>query len=167
MVGLGYRAQVGGTAGPRPGWGLVFVVLGTLSVMVGWRQSRKPPSAATGPPRFLTALDRLTPLQSFGLGLLVTVINFKNLGLYFSAVSVLMLSPLPLRSQLLLVPPVALTFCLTILTPPLLYLLVPGRATALVQDLRRALERHSRALSIWAPIGFGLLLILYGWRMLA
>ncbi len=166
VVGLGYRVQAGGTEASHAAWGWFFVVLGGLLVGIGWRQSRRPPAPQTGPPRFLRALDQITPLRAFGLGLLVTVLNFKNLGLYLSAISVILLSPLPLATQLALVPPVALTFCLSVLAPIGLYLLAPQRATRLVHGLRHALERHGHTLSIWAPIGFGLLLMLYGWRLL-
>jgi len=77
-----------------------------------------------------------------------------------------MLSDLPLAGTLTLVPPVALTFCLSVIVPVLIYLSFPRRAADLLQRFKRALETHSRAIGIWAPVFFGVIFLFRGWTLL-
>lgn len=166
VVVAGYQATQ--TRGSETGLFLpiLFLVLGTLLFWVGLRNWRKPASQNQEPPRFFAIVDRITPLRAYALGALVTVINFKNLALFFSALSVVLLSPLSLPEKLIITLLVVVVFCSAVLIPLLIYLAFPRRAADLLNGIKDALERHSRPLSIWAPLIFGLLLILRGGTLL-
>lgn len=159
---LGYRGSDSGQSEPGLAVPVLLTLLGVLLLWLGFRNWRKPEEENPQPPRFFAIVDSITPPKAFAFGALVTVMNVKNLALYLSALSVIMISDLPLAAKLTLVPPVALTFCLLVLAPVLIYLAVPRRATALLTRFKHALEARSRPIGIWAPLIFGLIFILRG-----
>ncbi len=158
----GYRATGGGPAKPSLVFPVVMVALGGLLLWLAIRNWRKPPSDEKKPNRFFAIVDTITPLKAFGFGALVTVINFKNLALYLSAVSVIILSSLPLPQKLTIAALVALVFCLSVIIPVLVYLSAPRRAAETLGAFKFFLERHSRAIGIWLPLIFGIILIMKG-----
>ncbi|RME48075.1 MAG: hypothetical protein D6796_06785 [Caldilineae bacterium] len=162
VVGMGYRAAQSGDGHSSPVFSLVLLALGGLLLWLGFRNSRKPPVENPEPPRFFAIVDGITPLQAFGFGALVTVLNFKNLALYLTALSVVILSGLPLAQKLTVATLAALVFSLSVLIPTGIYLLAPRRARQVLDAFKNWLGRHSRAIGIWAPLGFGLLFVLKG-----
>lgn len=161
-VTLGYRAAQSGGGQSSPVFSLVLLALGGLLILLGFRNSRKPPVENPEPPRFFATLDGITPLQAFGFGALVTVLNFKNLALYLSALSVTILSGLSLAQKLVVAALAAQVFSLSVLIPVGIYLLAPRRARQVLDGFKNWLGRHSREIGIWAPLGFGLLFVLKG-----
>jgi len=166
VVVAGYRAAQ--TRGPEAGpfVPVLLLVLGALLLWLGLRNWRKPASQTHEPPRFFAIVDQITPPRAYAFGALVTVINFKNLALFFSAISVVLLSPLSLPEKLVITLMVVVVFCSAVLIPLLIYLAFPRRAAGLLNGIKDALERHSRPIGIWAPLIFGLLLIIRGWTLL-
>lgn len=162
VISLGYRAGSGGQREPGLATPILLIILGLLLLWMGFRNWRKPEPENPQPPRFFAIVDSITPPKAFAFGALVTVMNVKNLALYLSALSVIMLSDLPLAAKLTLVPPVALTFCLLVLAPVLIYLAAPSQAADLLTRFKHALESRSRSIGIWAPLIFGLIFILRG-----
>ena len=162
VVVIGYRATAnrGGESGR---WlPTLLVALGLLLLWLAWRNWRKPASPNPEPPRFFAIVDKITPPKAFAFGALVTVINFKNLALFLSALSVVILSALPLAQKIVVALLAALVFCLSVTIPILIYFAFPHRAGNLLNGLKSALERHSHPIGIWAPLIFGLLFILKG-----
>jgi len=159
---LGYRASGGGPAKPSLVFPIVMTALGALLLWLAARNWRKPPSNDNKPPRFFAIVDTITPPKAFGFGALVTVINFKNLALYLSAISVPILSDLPLPQKLTIAVLVALVFCLSVIIPVLVYLSAPRRAAETLGAFKTMLERHSRPIGIWLPLIFGAILFAKG-----
>lgn len=166
MVLVGYRFAPQGNPEASPFLSGLFFALGALLVGLGFRNGRQSAPPTDRPSRFFALVDRVTPFKAYALGALVSMVNFKNLALFFSAMSVVVLSPLSLAEKLALVPPVVAVFCFAVLIPLLIYLAFPRRAADLLNGIKSALERHGRLLSIWAPLIFGLLLIIRGWTLL-
>lgn len=154
-VGLGYRSNAGATGEPGVFFPVTLLILGVLLLWMGWRNSRKPPVENPQPPRFFAMVDSITPIRALGFGALVSVINFKNLALFLTAQSVVILSPLPLAQKLAVSLAAALVFSLAVLLPVLVYVCFPRRADAVLNGLKGWLESHSRAIGIWAPLLFG------------
>jgi len=107
-------------------------------------------------------MDKITPSKAFAFGALVTIVNFKNLALYFSAVSISLVSDLPLPSKIIIVLLDALVFCTFIIVPVLIYFLFPKRADQLLNWIKQSLETHSRPIGIWVPLVFGLIFLIRG-----
>lgn len=161
VVVLGYRAA---GSGGEPGlfFPIALLVLGALLLWLAWRNWRKPPAKTQEEPRFFRIVDNITPLKAFGFGALVTVVNVKNLALYMTAVSVPLLSPLPLAQKIAITLADALVFSLSVLIPVLIYLAFPRRAREILLAFRGMLERNGRTIGIWLPLVFGLIFIIKG-----
>lgn len=148
---------------PPPMLGWLFIALGGLLCGFGLRQAfrRKVPQDQM-PSRLGGLLKGLTPLRAAGLGLGVTVLNFKNLGLFSSALAVVVFSPLPNAHKYLLAFLVSGVFCSSVIAVALLGWLLPRSARQRLTRLQDWLSRHRRALGIWAPLVFGLLILAQG-----
>lgn len=105
-------------------------------------------------------VDNITPLKAFGFGALVTVMNVKNLALYMTAVSVPLLSRLPIAQKIAITLADALVFCLSVLIPVLIYVTFPRRARETLLAFRGMLERNGRVIGIWLPLVFGVIFII-------
>jgi threonine/homoserine/homoserine lactone efflux protein len=153
--------------GSAPTWlPILLFLLGGLLILLSWRNARRPASSTGQPPRFLTLIENITPPKAFGFGALVPVLNFKNLALFLSALTVVMFSRLPVGQKIIVTLLAVLVFCLMVSLPLLIYVLFPRRTDELLHRLKSALERYSHPLGIWAPLVFALLLIIKGISLL-
>ncbi len=159
---LGYRAMQTGNSEPGIFVPILLFVLGALLVWLALRNWRNPPVENPEPPRFFAIVDSITPLKAFGFGALVSVINFKNLALFLTALSVVLLSSLALPQKIVTALLAALVFCLSVIIPVAIYLFFPKRARDVLDAIKQAIQRHSRLIGIWAPLFFGLIFILKG-----
>lgn len=142
---------------------ILFIVLGCLLLFLAQRNWRKPPAATTNEnPRLLSLIDKITPPKALALGALITVINFKNLALFLTAVSIPLLSDLPLPSKIIIVILDALVFCTAVIVPILVYILFPKRSDQFLNWIKHTLETHNRQIGIWLPLIFGLLFFMRG-----
>ena len=161
-VSFGYgKIQNSGSELPL-GVSIFLLFLGLLLLGIAFRNKRKPTVESPSPPRFFSFVDKLTPLKSFGFGSLVSLINFKNLALYLTALSGVILSDLPLGQKMIIALVAALVFSLSVLIPVSIYLLFPNHAGTLLNKLKNAIQTHSRAIGIGAPVIFGLIFIIKG-----
>lgn len=162
VVVVGYRAAQNAGGEPGPLGPTLLVVLGTALLWLSVHNSRNPPAAAAGPPRFFAIVDSVTPPRALAFGALVAVINFKNLGLFLTALSVAVLSDLPLGEKVSVALLAAVVFSLAVIIPVLVYLARPRRANDLLGAFKGTLERHRRPVGIWMPLVFGLLFVARG-----
>ena len=162
VVVLGYRAAASSDGEPGLFLPIALLVLGTLLLWLSLRNWRKPPSKKQEEPRLFRIVDNITPLKAFGFGALVTVMNVKNLALFLSAISVVILSRLPLAEKITITLLDALIFCLSVIIPVLIYVSFPRRAKDVLLTFRGVLEQNGRAIGIWLPLIFGLLFIIKG-----
>lgn len=162
VILVGYTVTENGSGESGSFMPILFVVLGLLLLFLTQRNWRKPPSTNSESPRLLTIVDKITPLKAFALGAVITVINFKNLALFLTAVSIPLLSNLPLPSKIIIVLLDALVFCTAVIVPVLVYIFLPKRAGQFLNWIKHAIETHSRAIGIWLPFIFGLLFLIRG-----
>jgi threonine/homoserine/homoserine lactone efflux protein len=162
VVLVGYRVTETNTGESGIFSSFLFVILGTSLLYLTQRNWRRPPSEDQEPPRLFSILDSITPPRAFGFGALVTVINFKNLAIFLSAVSVSLVTDLPLLSKLLIVLLVVLVFCLSVIGPVLIYFIFPQQAEKYLNWIKQTLENHRRPIGIWVPLIFGVLFLVRG-----
>lgn len=143
---------------------ILFTIMGTLLFWITLHNWRKPEIKAEDktPPRLFAFVDKTTPPKAFGFGMLVSVINFKNLAIFLSAISVVHLSDLDLSYKIINALLVALVFCLSVIVPVLIYVLFSKRSDELLNWIKQSLEANSRAIGIWLPLAFGLLFLIRG-----
>ena len=99
-VVLGYRSIGNKAEEPSLFLPIVLMVLGTLLLWLGLRNWRKPASEIKEEPRFFSIVDKITPPKAFGFGAMVSVVNFKNLALFLTALSVVILSDLLITEKI-------------------------------------------------------------------
>ncbi len=143
---------------------LLFIILG-LSLLYfslhNWRKGPAEPGSKSSS-RLFAIVDNATPLKTFAFGILLSVINFKNLAVFLSAISVVHLSDLRLVEKLISALLVTFVFCLSVIVPLLIYMIAPRRAERTLRGIKHTLDMHSRALGIWVPFVFGLLFLISG-----
>lgn len=161
-VFLGYRSEGNGGEGPGLVVSGLLIVLGSVLLWLSLRNWRKPILENEENPRIFALVDGITPPRALAFGGLVSVVNVKNLAIFLSAISVVLVSGLPLPTKYLLVLPVVLVFCLAVIIPVLIYLSFPARASERLGRLKDALESNSRRIGIWAPLIFGLIFLARG-----
>ena len=162
VVLLGYRAAENSPSERSLFFPILLLFFGTLLLWLAFRNSRKPVSDKQEEPRFFSIVDKITPPKAFGFGAMVSVINFKNLALFLTASSVVVLSDLPITEKITIILLVVLVFCLSVIIPVTIYLIFPKRAKELLDGIKEFLNRHSRPIGIYAPLLFGLIFLLKG-----
>ena len=159
---LGYRATANEAGKPGLFQPILLMVLGTLLLWLALRNWRKPVSENKEEPRFFSIVDKITPPKAFGFGVMISVVNFKNLALFLTASSVVVLSDLLVTEKIIITLLVVLVFCLSVIIPVVIYISFPKRAKDVLNSIKQFLNRHSRPIGIWVPFVFGLLLLIKG-----
>lgn len=158
---LSERLSSGEDGGPSTVTGVLLTVLGSVFLMLAVRTLRRKPEAPKNP-RFFEALDAIAPRRAFAVGALITVINFKNLAIYLSAVDMLGEGSSSLRESLMGLPLVILVFCASPTVPLALSVIFRARVNAWLTRMRGWLERHTRTISIVLLTVFGSLFLWKG-----
>jgi len=162
-VVLGYRTTESNAEGePSLFISILLMILGILMLWLALRNWRKPVTYDQEEPRFFSIVDKITPLKALGFGAMISMINFKNLALFLTALSVVILSDLVITEKLFITLLVVLVFCLSVIIPIVIYIAFPKRAKELLNGIRQFLSRNSHPIGIWAPFVFGLLLLFKG-----
>lgn len=143
---------------------VLFVIMGCLLLWLTIHNWRKKPSTEDDqkPPRFFAILDQITPPRALLFGAAISVINFKNLAIFMSAISVLLLSDLLLPTKLGIVLLIVLVFCTSVIIPVVIYLAFPTTAYERLNWIKLKLETYSRPIGIWMPLIFGLIFLIRG-----
>lgn len=141
---------------------IILIILGSLLILLSLRNYRKPAREDNNENRFFSIVDKITPRKAFGIGLAVTVINFKNLALFLSAMSVVIISNLSLFDKVFITLLVVLVFCTSVIVPVGIYLLFPTNGSNMLGKIKETLNKHGRQISIWAPLLFGSIFVIRG-----
>jgi len=164
VVVVSYQYTVTGSNAVESGGmsAFLFILMAILLFWVTQRNWRKPPSDEKKTPRFFAILDKITPMKAFLFGAVVTVLNFKNLAIFLSAVSVVLLNELSFVSRIIIVLMDVLFFCTSVIVPVGIYVAFPQTARERLMWIRQTLERYSRPISIWVPLIFGIIFLIQG-----
>jgi len=162
VVLLGYQSAKKSYSEPGIVLPIILIILGTLLLGLAMRNWRKPVSDKKEEPRFFSIVDKITPPKAFSFGALVSIINFKNLALFLTASSVVVISDLLIIEKIVIALLVAFVFCLSVIIPVAIYLIFPRRAKEFLDGIKDFLNRNSRSIGIYAPLFFGLIILLKG-----
>lgn len=162
VVLVGYKTAEKSNNRPSLFLPILLLALGALLLFLAFRNWRKPVSEKQEEPRFFSIVDKITLPKAFGFGAMVSVINFKNLALFLTSLSVVVISSLPIAEKIIITFLVVLVFCLSVIVPVVIYLGFPKRAKDSLNSIKQFLNQHSHPIGIWVPLIFGILLILKG-----
>ncbi len=140
---------------------VAFIILGMLLIFVGLRNYRAPQRGDNNREenRFIKMMTTVTARKAFGLGVIVTLINFKNLSLFLAAISVVALSDMAVSMKVGMAMLVAIIFCFSVSFPIIVFLVFPTQREAILQRIRHFLNVRSRQISIYLPLAFGIILM--------
>ena len=92
VIVLALSGVAGLGTGATPTWvALLELVLGVVLLLLGWQKfTDRPPAGTAAPlPKWLQAVDQMTPGKAFGMGALLSGVNPKNLVLTAAAALVI------------------------------------------------------------------------------
>jgi hypothetical protein len=145
------------TSGPTPVSGWIRIALGVLFLMLSMMiakdllQKGKKPST----PQWMEKVDTYGPAQAMGIGLFLSIMNFKNSAMVASGAVVIAAAGLsPFQEAILLI-----LFCLIaslgVLFPLLIYLFFRSAVDSIFARLKIWLQRYSSLILLMVLLVFG------------
>jgi hypothetical protein len=149
------------------------VIVGILLLSFGMRSlvgARHPlahvveerPEHRQKPPKWMAALDTLSPLKALGVGAVLLLVSPADLAVYLSAMQGLSSTEFSGGQRILVVALLIVAVDLCIVVPLAIYVAMPHRAKQLLTGLRTWLTDNQRQVTAWVLIVFGVLLLVSG-----
>ena len=129
----------GEAGGPSPAAGVIKIVLGLLLLVVAVRQWRgRPAEGEEGAlPKWMSAIDSMTPVKGLALGFLLAAVNPKNLLLAGSAGLIIGSAQLTFGEDAVVVIIYTVLAGCTVLIPVIAYLVASARMREPLEKLRK------------------------------
>jgi hypothetical protein len=124
------------------------IVLGAALILMAFRQWRKRPKAGEEPemPKWMTAVDRFTPVKAAGMGVVLSAVNPKNLILALSAAATIGATSLSGADQAVVYAVFALIATIGVGAPIVIFFTMGERAATVLDELKVWLARHNAAI---------------------
>lgn len=162
VIFIGYQTTQSSSQGLNNIFPLFLILLGFLLLFISLRSWRKPIQENKSENRFISLAERFTPKKAFAFGATVTIINFKNLALFLTSLSVVVSSSLPITEKMVITLLAVFVFCLSVIIPVGIYITFPNRREKVLKRIHDNLRTHSHPISIWVPLVFGIILLFKG-----
>lgn len=167
LVLVGVVALLTGSAaaddgGPAAWTGWLKIVLGVLLLLVSVRQWRGRPRGGTEPPapRWMSAIEKFTPVRSAGLAVLLGTVNPKNLLLVVSGgAAIAAAAPDDTSATLVASLVFAVVASAGVVTPVVIYFAMGDRAAAVLDELKKWMIHNNAVI-------MAVLLLVIGAKML-
>jgi hypothetical protein len=144
VLALGLEASDGGEADRG---GVLRIVIGALFVLLGWRQWRGRPRGDEEPrlPAWMASVDRFSAPKAFGLAVLLSALNPKNLGLTVVAMATVGARGLETGEEIGVLVVFVLIASITVAAPVAAYLALGERAEAVLTETKEWLVANNAA----------------------
>jgi threonine/homoserine/homoserine lactone efflux protein len=144
----------------KPVAGTLKIVFGLLLLLLAAKQWRSRPSGDTEPPlpRWMGAIDTMSPARALGLGLLLSGVNPKNLLMGAAAGLAIGSANLSLNGSVVAVGVFTLIAASTVAIPVIAYLLASARMAAPLESLRTWLVHNNATVMAVLLLVIGVLL---------
>jgi hypothetical protein len=151
----------GSGGAPSHGVSVVKIVLGVLLLLVGlrdWKKRPKPgePSAL---PKWLQAIESITPVKSAGLGVALAAINPKNLLLIVGGGLAIANAPTSTGGKVVAAVVFVLLAVCTVVLPVVLYRILGARAQSPLESLNAWLQANNATVMAVLILVIGVVLI--------
>ena len=141
VIAIGF----GSSSGETDSGGVLKIVIGLGLLALAWKQwsSRPRDGAPTEMPGWMAAIDDLTGVKAFGMGLLLTVPNPKNVGLTIAAAATISAAGLERGEEVATLAVFVFVASITIIVPVIGYLLASERITPALDATKEWLTSNS------------------------
>ncbi len=140
----------------------LLVVLGIALLITAFKQWHNEPDPDAPPPRVLTTLAELSPLQSFGMGALLVAVGAKLWVFTLGALAVIGGSELG-RSESIVAYLLFVFFAeLLVILPVVAYAVAPKQSASKLDAARQWMERNQRVIMIIVSLVFGAIFLWKG-----
>ena len=142
VLAIGFEGSSGDGSTPA---GIVKICIGLLFLALAVRQWRARPADGGAPamPAWMASIDSITVVKAAGLGLALTIINPKNLGLAIAAAATISGAGLPAAQTTGAAAVFILIGSLTIIAPVAGYLVAGDRATPVLTTMKQWLVANN------------------------
>jgi hypothetical protein len=142
MLALGISSSDGAPS-TTSGW--IKILIGALFIVLGFKQwkSRPQPGEHAAMPKWMSSIDEFTAVKSLGLGLLLSAVNPKNLGLTIAAAATIGGAGLTSGDEAIVLVVYVLIASLTIGAPVILNLVMGSKATHTLTEMKQWLTDNN------------------------
>ncbi len=157
LLALSGLIDTGSSGAPSTSSSVVKLVLGGLLVLLAARNFKKRPEAgeAAELPKWLQAIDSLTPVKAAGLGVLLSAVNPKNVLMIAGAMVGVAQLDLPVADEAVAVAVFVVLAISTVAAPVIVYRTAGERAQQILDEMKVWLGQHNAVM-------MGVLLLVIG-----
>jgi hypothetical protein len=149
LLGVGIVVLASGLSSsdgaPSTASGWIKVLIGVLLLALGVKQWRSRPASGetASVPAWMATIDGFTPVKSFGVGVLLSAVNPKNLGLTLAAAATIGASGLSTGDEYVVLVLFVLVASATVATPVILNLVLGSRAEHALSEMKQWLTANN------------------------
>ena len=154
-------ADVATDSGASDSTSTIKVVLGAVLVLAAFRQWRKRPApGAEAPmPKWMAAIDSITPVKAFGLAVLLSAVNPKNLLLTAAAAAAVAQHGVSTTDAVIALAVFVVIGSISVAAPVGVYLLAGDRAQHVLDSWKAWLQQHNAAVMAVLLLVMGVVVI--------
>ena len=143
---------------------IIKLVLGVLLLVAAVRQWRGRPREGQTPklPKWMAAIDSFTAVKSFGLGVLLSAVNPKNLAMSLATGLAIAQAAIPTGQEAVVLIIYIVIGASTVLAPVVVYYAMADRAAAILGGWRKWLEDNNAVVTAVVLLVIAAVLIGHG-----
>jgi Sap, sulfolipid-1-addressing protein len=141
---------------------VIFLIFGLLLLILAVRNFLGEDDPDAPPPKFITILDKMGPVKLFGVGVAISLIQFRFITLVLVGATVIAEARLTITENLISVLWLALLMVWPMLIPVVVFLVLGERREVAMKSMRMWLTRHTRMINVVVLGVFGILLLVIG-----
>ena len=147
--------------------GTIIAVLGGVLLVVAIKHLVNAPDPDAPPPKFTTKLDTMSPVGAAGLGVILGLINFKQLGIYVACISQILAADISTAQAWVALIVLLVVIQIGVIGSILVSVLARDWATRVLQACRSWLIKNNRVISIVLGLVIGVWYIIKGVTQIA
>ena len=135
VLALGLEASSGE---PSDTSGYIKIAIGVLFLFLAWKKWKTRPKGGEEPqmPAWMASIEDFSAVKALGIGLLLSAVNPKNLGLTIAAAATIGASGLDAGEELFVLVVFVLLASITIIVPVGIYLIMGSKATSVLTSMK-------------------------------
>ena len=141
---------------------VIFLLFGLLLLILAVRNFFGEDDPDAPPPKFMTILDKMGPIKLFGVGVVISLMQFRFIALVLVGATVIAEAGLSATQNLISVLWLALLMVWPMLIPVVVFLVLGERREAAMKSMRTWLTRNKRMINVVVLGVFGTLLLVIG-----